>query len=300
MALLGFELLFRLTWGLLVGVVFVRRTESSEKFVKIAARFAWGLGLTAAIMLWSADLEPLSSGLGSEPDFSRQWGALFSLAMLVGGFQLYTSVYAVWGRFAGFAVMLLAPILLAGAQLSAQSGAFPAILNTYSSGLLLGGFFAGQFLGHWYLNVPGMHIVELKRVMKFLFAGLIVKTLEVGYWLSQRFLGDGVGSAVDAMGRPLGDDISNTEFLLQLNPNHSVFSLEGDLWLGLGSYGLILLSMRVLWGVIAPWVLALMIQKTVNMRSTQSATGILYAACVMVLVAEATALYLGQVLGINL
>lgn len=272
----------------------MRRTESSEKFVKIAARFSWGLAVAAGLLLYIADYpEAWAETAMMKP------AAFASIVMIALGFQLYTSIVAIWGRFLGTLLLILAPMVLSFSGLPEGHSFLSGALNTYSSGLLLGGFFAGQFLGHWYLNVPGMHIIELKRIMKFLFLGLGIKTLEIMVSLGLRASG-GSGSGIDTMGRPLGDDVSNTEYLLQLNPSHSIFSFEGDMWFGLGSYGLILLSMRVIWGVIAPWVLALMINKTVNMRSTQSATGILYAACVMVLIAEATALYLGQVLGINL
>ena len=54
--------------------------------------------------------------------------------------------------------------------------------------------------------------------------------------------------------------------------------------------------MRLIWGIVAPWVLALMVRDTVSRRATQAATGILYAACVMVLVGEAVALYIRDVL----
>lgn len=290
MALLGFELLFRLTWGLLLSVIFVRRTESSEKFVKIASRFSWGLGGAAAFFLWVSHGThgELAETAAFQASQMWNWGALLALCL---GFQAYTSILAVWGRVLGFVLVLLSPVLL-NWGMGAESLRF-----TVTSGLVLGGFFGGQFLGHWYLNVPGMHIVELKRLVNFLFAGMILKTLEMFYVLGSRWSNE--APKIDAMGQPLGEDISNTEFLLQLNPSQTLFALEGDMLFGLGSYGAVLLSMRILWGLVAPWVLALMIAKTVSSRSTQSATGILYAACVMVLVAEATALYLGQVLGLK-
>jgi hypothetical protein len=171
------------------------------------------------------------------------------------------------------------------------------VFHFLSSGLLLGGFFGGQFLGHWFLNVPGMHIRELGRLMTFLFVGLTAKTLEA-LWAIVLRLQIASAPVIDPMGRPLGEDATNTDFLLKLNPSNSLFSLEGDLWLKLGSYGLILVSMRLIWGIIAPWVLALMVRDSVSRRATQSATGILYAACVMVLVGEAVALYIRDVLKI--
>jgi len=171
------------------------------------------------------------------------------------------------------------------------------LLHFLSSGLLLGGFFGGQFLGHWFLNVPGMHIRELSRLLSFLFIGLAAKTLEVIVAIALR-LQVPTAPLIDPMGRPLGEDVTNTDFLLKLNPSNSLLSLEGDLWLKLGTYGLILVSMRLIWGIAAPWILALMVRDTLRRRATQSATGILYAACVMVLVGEAVALYIRDVLNI--
>lgn len=276
MAMLGFELLFRLLWGFALSVVFVRRTESSEKFVKIAARFVWGFAFSASV-LWS-----FSSG-------SLQ--TLVALLLCAAGFEIYTRIYAVWGRLLGFVLLLVGPFIAYGA-LGPQH-----LFNFLSSGLLLGGFFGGQFLGHWFLNVPGMHIRELSRLVIFLFIGLGAKTLEGIIAIVLRMQAP-VEPVIDAMGRPLGEEITGTEFLLKLNPSNSLFSLEGDSWMQLGSYGLILVSMRLIWGIIAPWVLALMVRDTVRRRATQSATGILYAACVMVLVGEAVALYIRDVLNI--
>jgi hypothetical protein len=276
MATLGFELLFRLLWGFALSVVFVRRTESSEKFVKIAARFVWGLAAAAL-------------ALGGFSDHS--WQVLGAMIATAAGFELYARVYARWGRLLGFALLVAAPFV------AFASTGVQGVFHFLSSGLLLGGFFGGQFLGHWFLNVPGMHIRELGRLMTFLFIGLTAKTLEA-LWAIVLRLQIASAPVIDPMGRPLGEDATNTDFLLKLNPSNSLFSLEGDLWLKLGSYGLILVSMRLIWGIIAPWVLALMVRDSVSRRATQSATGILYAACVMVLVGEAVALYIRDVLKI--
>lgn len=281
MAFLGFELFMRLLWGCALGLVFVRRTESSEKFVKIASRISWGLGACAALLLYLSGQQNL--------------GAWSFLLLFLVGFQLYASLVAPWSRLLGVFLYAFSPLFFL--LNSFENHWFLSLINFLSSGCLLGGFFAGQFLGHWFLNVPGMHIRELKRVMNFLFAGLILKTTEViGFVIWKANFAD-VQPTIDPMGRPLGLSLESADFLQRLNPSQSLFALEGDFFMGLGFYGIILVSMRLLWGILAPWALSLMISQTIKTRSTQSATGILYAACVMVLVGEATALYLRSVLG---
>ena len=54
---------------------------------------------------------------------------------------------------------------------------------------------------------------------------------------------------------------------------------------------------RVLTGLLFPAFLALMIRNTVRIRSTQSATGLLYVALILVLFGELTAAFLEVVTG---
>ena len=56
--------------------------------------------------------------------------------------------------------------------------------------------------------------------------------------------------------------------------------------------------MRVLFGLLAPGMLALMALPAVRVRDTQPATGMLYVACVLVLVGEGIAQYLGVRTGV--
>jgi hypothetical protein len=289
MAALGFELCFRLVWGSLLVLIFVSRLETSERFVKIAAHIAAGIAAFMAAVFLPVFFQDGGS--------AAAWNRVVALALLSGGFYLYAYVTARWARILGTSALVLSPWfmlregLLVGPQLPG--------LNFIASALLLGGFFGGQYLGHWFLNVPGMHIRELKRVMALLWLGLGLKTAEVLGTLVSQWGGER-GFGIDPMGRPLGLELGSVDALLQLNPSQSLFAMQGDGWFGLGFYGLLVLAMRVLWGLGAPWILAWMIHSTVRMRSTQSATGILYAACVMVLVGESAGLYLARSLGWNL
>ena len=58
------------------------------------------------------------------------------------------------------------------------------------------------------------------------------------------------------------------------------------------------LLMRWAWGLIGPAVLGYFIWDTVKIRSTQSATGLLYVAVVFVIIGETMAQYLTLFFGI--
>jgi hypothetical protein len=55
---------------------------------------------------------------------------------------------------------------------------------------------------------------------------------------------------------------------------------------------------RILFGLLGPLFLAGMTLPTVKVRDTQPATGMLYVACVLVLVGEGIAQYLGALTGV--
>lgn len=86
------------------------------------------------------------------------------------------------------------------------------------------------------------------------------------------------------MGRPLAEFMS-------LDSSVQMGAI-GDGFLSLGFFGQLIFVSRLLWGLIAPLVLAFLVYRCAVTRSTQSATGILYAMCVMVLIGEGSALYL--------
>lgn len=274
---LGFELLLRFLWGSVVLLTLVSRIETTERFPRIATWIITGLATFAA---W----------LGHSSHFGAQKTFLPLGALVLGSF-LYAFTQARALRILGFFMYLLCPLPFL------MSRSFGGIFNFATSGLLMGSIFAAQFLGHWFLNVPGLHIRELQRLVKALFVSLILRTAGIAWTLFMSVGLRGEHPQIDFMGRPLGTDLSQISGMADLSPAQSLLGLPGDSWFGLGFFGLILLTTRLLWGLLAPWILSFMIQSTVNSRSTQSATGILYALSVMILLGEGTALYLQNVLG---
>jgi hypothetical protein len=122
-----------------------------------------------------------------------------------------------------------------------------------SSALVLGAVTLAMMLGHWYLVTPKLSIDPLKRYAK----AYILLTALVALELVLSYFLEGNGEAVELLGR---EDI----FIL----------------------------FRVAWGLVVPLGMAYFIWATVAMRSTQSATGILYAAMVCTMMGEGMGLYL--------
>ena len=136
------------------------------------------------------------------------------------------------------------------------------VLNASSraaSGFLMGTTLTAMLLGHYYLIAPAMTIEPLKRVVAWIAVGLAARGLLAGLALAaSRSDGFGPGSAGG----------------------------------GLPADGM-LLAMR--WGVgLAGAALSVeLTRRTVRIRSTQSATGILYITTIFVLLGELTSMVTG-------
>lgn len=124
-----------------------------------------------------------------------------------------------------------------------------------ASAFLMGSTFTAMLLGHHYLIAPAMSITPLRRFVKCMAWGLgiriVVASLSLWEWIQY-----------------------------SPAPTHGLAALSPLLltirW-GMGFGGLAL-------AIVMTW-------KTVEIRSTQSATGILYIAVIFVLLGELTALY---------
>ena len=125
-----------------------------------------------------------------------------------------------------------------------------------ASGFLMGATLTAMLLGHYYLIAPAMTIEPLKRVVAWIAVGLAARGLLAGIALAaSRSSGLGPGSAGG----------------------------------GLPADGMLL---AVRWGVgLAAAALSVeLTRRTVRIRSTQSATGILYITTIFVLLGELTAM----------
>jgi hypothetical protein len=145
------------------------------------------------------------------------------------------------------------------------------------SGCLIGFTVNAMLLGHWYLNAPGMRVDVLRRS--------IDQTLFV--WGLLSFL-------VVAMAMWQFGAIEDRSDAVSTNIFRAVTAATSGVDGGLDSTGVALFWLRWLAGLIGLPILLLMSRMTLDIPNTQSATGILYVACLAVILGELTAQLLGM------
>jgi hypothetical protein len=158
---------------------------------------------------------------------------------------------------------------IAGVVFGATSGNRALLVATdLTSALLLGAAAAAMVLGHWYLVVLDLPISALRRLTVLLIVALALRSLVVGVALA--------------------------------GPVHAGFDDARMVAAGMWSPDGVFVWMRLLFGIAGPISLLWFIWKTVEIRSTQSATGILYVQLFLVLSGELLASYLRVAAGLPL
>jgi hypothetical protein len=151
-------------------------------------------------------------------------------------------------------IVLTVAALFAGLVLEWAHSTAPALalLAALTSAAFLGSALTAMLLGHSYLIAPAMSIAPLMRLLAALAITLALRAGVEG-WALARWTGD-----------------------------HSLGNLTGDvaLWL----------PVRWIVGFVAPLILTWMAWQTARIRSTQSATGILYVVVIFCFLGELTGL----------
>jgi protein NrfD len=136
------------------------------------------------------------------------------------------------------------------------------VVSFISSAALLGGACTAMTLGHWYLVIPSMQISHLQSIVKVHIASTLVRVVVVG---AAVFFA--IATWQPGLGIP--------------SFRHYITSADG-----------IFFWQRVLFGLAGPTVLSYLTWETAKIRSTQSATGILYVDFFTVVVGEVLAKYI--------
>ena len=224
------------------------------------------LGL-AVLALWVRIwllLNTLSSG--------ATWGQLSASMSLPATLALATSavltlafLVSLWGKHPVWSRRLLWAASLAGIAglgldalalgRGGSSLATSALLaNAWLSSALLGLTFTGMLLGHWYLNEPGLPTRHVWRM---------------AHWFLVAVLVQGVFPLAHGLIAVVAGDPARAQQLLRVIPDHP-FLFGG----------------RVLIGILATLVVALIIRNTLRIPNVQSATGFFYIAILTVLLGE--------------
>jgi hypothetical protein len=234
-------------------------------------RFFFALNATLAFAMLCLAAPFRLSVFGGVTGEGMTWGAMWtgSLASGLAMVLVITYVSALYlpaGRQAkGWLRLATASALVATAAdgwLAARGGAGAVLfsLNALAAAALLGSVIVAMILGHWYLvrwRLSVDHLVRLARVLGGAIgvrAALVVCGLLVLGSRSSRGLGG---------------------YLASIAIDRGFFFWQ-----------------RILFGLIGPAIFAVMVYQTARIRSTQSATGILYIATIFVLIGEFLARFL--------
>lgn len=164
-----------------------------------------------------------------------------------------------WGLAAGLLGSAVATGILAAKGLPelTVSGRVVATLSVLATGAVAGSVGLAMVLGHWYLTVPKLEIHYLVRLNRVTVGAMLVSlvTLATACWA-------------------FSDTLRVAEPPL------------------FGPWGLFYLGTRLAVGLGLPLVFSAMAASSLRFKNTRSATGILYASTVLVLIGTAVSLFL--------
>jgi hypothetical protein len=127
-------------------------------------------------------------------------------------------------------------------------------VNHFAATALLGSVLLTMVFGHWYLVIPRLSIDHLMNLTKVLMGAILLRMASVVV----------------------------TFVVIKMEPSLSFSAVLSALMLREGFF----FWPRLIFGIVAPIVLAVMIHSTVKIRHTQAATGLLYVAVVTLLFGE--------------
>jgi protein NrfD len=254
-------ILFLFLTHLGLGIVFTLAVVSREAGVKF---FRFNAGLAATLIAIALAFRPVGSGVAAD-------------AIALGALTVAEAAIVVYWATVGRTLAAIRPLLVgvgvgaglvamvAQALAVASDRALPTQVLTMasflSSAALLGSACTAMILGHWYLIIPSMQVSHLQSIVKLHIASLVVRVVVVA---AAVFL------AIATWEPGLGPSF-----------RRYILSAAG-----------IFFWQRVLFGLAGPAVLSYLTWETAKIRSTQSATGILYVDFFTVVVGEALAKYL--------
>jgi hypothetical protein len=248
-----FELFFaHFGIGLLACLLWVPMRRLGRQF------FAFGAGLALAFLLLAAATRA-----------SRDTPANLPLWICIGLTAMHLASLRWRSRPAALALLAAAVVagavaigrdaMLLAAHPAAHAAAPLLAAHFATAALVTGAVTLDMILGHYYLVIPNLSFGPLRRLTLVFAAALALRIAVIAWTLTGTWEAWAAAWRTDA-----------TRFLLE----HGFF-----------------LTLRIVFGVLGPAVLAYLVWACVRIRSNQSATGILYVATAIVLIGEIAAKY---------
>jgi hypothetical protein len=223
------------------------------------------MGSAAALPVVLAGLLPVAQGelAWSEPSVLATWAGLLAWPIYSGRTRGRAWAGALaWGLLA--CVVALALVMQRALDVTAPQLAL-ATLSALATGAVAGSVGLAMVLGHWYLTVPKLEVAHLGRLNRVTIGAMVASLLLVGA----------------------------TCLLLRESFELAVPPL-------FGARGLFNLGTRVTVGLLLPLLFAWMAKESLKYGNTRSATGILYASTVLVLIGTALSIHLQDAYGLPL
>ena len=253
-----FLFLAHLGVGIMATLVAVSR-DAGVKF------FRFNAGLAAILIAVALAFRPSGADAGTTGLIALTALAIAELAVLVYWGTVGRALASVRPAIVAVGVGAGVVALVAQALVVSADRALPTqvmtVVSFLSSAALLGGACTAMILGHWYLVIPSMQVSHLQSIVKVHIASMVVRIAVVGA---------AVVLAIATWQPGLGPSF-----------RHYITSVAG-----------IFFWQRVLFGLFGPALLSYLTWETAKIRSTQSATGILYVDFFTVVVGEVLAKYL--------
>jgi hypothetical protein len=245
------DFLCRFGFGMALGLVLTPSALVPPGFFRVNLLVVMGLGTFAALLAHGA----VPGALWILPAAAAVVAWIGTVLWLAHRIRAGVGACALASALLAGAVAMAATVVPGGA---AEVGGAPlqTITRHLLSGAIVGLTVHAMLLGHWYLNAPGMRVDALRRMID---VALLA-------WLPQLLL-----AIVAAGGARLLSDSSAVAPAV-----HS--ATASSLW-----------ALRWLAGLVGLPVLLWMSRKTLDIPNTQSATGILYVACLAAIVGELAA-----------
>mgnify|MGYP006908281536 CR=1 FL=1 len=259
---LATQFCLELAFGVLLALAFVPRAPVGAFFYRL-------MGTTALVPLLAAVAMPVTAG-------GRPWHDPRGLAVLVSflSYPLYAGPFRGlrWAAGLGLGLVGCATALVLEVQgaalLAGDAGPLARALvsaSALATGAVAGGVGLAMVLGHWYLTVPKLEVRHLARLNRATVAMMVASLACL------------VASCVlftDALAR------ARTPIL--------------------SPFGLFYLGTRTVVGLVMPLLFAWMVAQSLHHRNTRSATGILYASTVLVLIGAAISIAMQDGYGVPL